>query len=74
MPANVARSAPVVILGQFGMKKVNYLGDSTVKIRGNKTCHWYEFGSDRKVCWVDLRDVPHVLSVTYNDQVMFETM
>lgn len=43
------------------MTRLEYLGEHAGKWKGKETCHWYEFPKERRVQWVDKRDVPHLL-------------
>jgi len=52
-----------MILGQFGLFKVRYLGDVNGHWRGPQTNHMYEFTRDEPVRYVDRRDIPPILGL-----------
>lgn len=46
-----------VIFGEKGLRKVRYLGDVNGKHRGAISCQWYEFSREKRIRYVDVRDV-----------------
>ena len=62
-----------MILGQFGLFKVRYLGDVNGKWKGIVTGHLYEFSRDARERYVDRRDIPPILGLKDGeDHSLFE--
>jgi len=61
-----------IILGQYGLLKVRYLGDMNGKWKGAETCHMYEFTRVEPVRYVDRRDIAAFLAVEVDGKAMFE--
>ena len=53
--------ADALIFGQMGLLKLVYQGDVNGRWKGPETCHLYEFGRERRVQYVDRRDIPKML-------------
>lgn len=51
-----------VVLGQYGLSSLRYLGQGNSKWRGSETCYRYEFDEGQPVKMVDKRDVGGLLA------------
>jgi hypothetical protein len=50
-----------IVFGEVGLTKVVYTGTVNGSWKGAETCHLYPFRKDRRVQFVDSRDVPALL-------------
>ena len=54
-------AAPTVIMWQQGAEKVRYSGNLKGTWKGAATCWPYAFSPDKRISYVDKRDVPKLL-------------
>jgi hypothetical protein len=67
-------AAPKVIVGQYGLAQVRYLGEGRGVIVGAETDHRYLFLPGELYAWVDKRDLAGFLELTLNDAALFEAV
>ena len=62
-----------MIFGAQGLVKVRYLSEHKAIIKGQCTGHGYEFGAERRLGYVDRRDMEGMLKLlTQDGEALFE--
>ena len=54
---------PGPIFGAEGLERIEYLGEVNGRWRGPVSCFAYEFRRERRIQYVDKRDMPHLLGL-----------